>query len=112
MEKSLFFMSVFIQYCFSESSLNFHFFLVRNPCPVARSTYGGYISANYSFTNSNLDEDQFYCGKCDSFFSNEVDYANHLNQHSQALKRKAPTAPPGDFFVESSEHFSLIFSSN
>ena len=71
-----------------------------------------YITANYSFTNSNLDEDQFYCGKCDSFFSNEVDYANHLNQHSQALKRKASTAPPGDFFVESSEHFSLIFSSN
>ena len=96
-------MSVFIQYCFSESSLNFHFFGKKSLSSgkVYLLTYGGYISANYSFTNSNLDEDQFYCGKCDSFFSNEVDYANHLNQHSQALKRKAPIAQPGDFFVKS-----------
>ena len=42
-------------------------------------------------------EEQFYCGKCDSFFSSEVDYANHLSQHAKALKRKAqvPISSPG-----------------
>ena len=69
---------------------------------------GDSTSANYSFTNSNLDEDQFYCGKCDSFFSNEVDYAHHLNQHSHALKRKAPIAQPGDFFVKSFNFFVML----
>ena len=71
---------------------------------LSKETYFS-TSANYFFTNFNLDDDQFYCGKCDSFYSNEVDYANHLNQHTQALKRKAPIAPQGDFFVKSFNFF-------
>ena len=61
-----------------------------------------------------LGEEQFYCGKCDSFFASEVDYTVHLSQHAKPAKRKSTEEAPsfGDSHNVLNEAYDMAVASN